>query len=97
MATCTPTPVRKPTEHRARDEVGQEAEPRNRATSSRNAAAISALRLANASHWALPGCRPAIPIPAIPAYMIAAVAESPPTTRWRDEPNRAYAAGSRIV
>jgi hypothetical protein len=30
--------------------------------------------------------------------MIAAVAESPPTARWRDEPNAAKAMiGSRIV
>ena len=34
----------------------------------------------------------------MPANMIAAVAESPPTTRWRDEPNAANArTGSSIV
>lgn len=37
-------------------------------------------------------------IPASPAAMIAAVAESAPTTRWRDDPSRAYTAmGMRIV
>ncbi len=37
-------------------------------------------------------------IPASPAAMMAAVAESAPTTRWRDEPSRANTAmGMRIV
>ena len=37
-------------------------------------------------------------IPASPAAMIAAVAESAPTTRWRDEPSSAKTAiGMRIV
>ena len=59
---------------------------------------ISALVLASASHCWLPGCRPATPRPAMPANMIAAVAESPPTTRCRDEPNTANAStGTRIV
>jgi hypothetical protein len=39
-----------------------------------------------------------MPRPAIPANMIAAVAESAPTTRCRDDPNRAKARiGSRMV
>ena len=39
-----------------------------------------------------------MPSEAMPANMIAAVAESPPTTRWRDEPTRAKASiGIRIV
>ena len=39
-----------------------------------------------------------MPSPAMPAYMIAAVAESPPTTRCLDEPKSANAAiGIRIV
>ena len=39
-----------------------------------------------------------MPSAAIPAYMIAAVAESPPTTRCRDEPKSANATiGIRIV
>ena len=37
-------------------------------------------------------------MPASPAAMIAAVAESAPTTRWRDEPSSANTAiGMRIV
>ena len=64
----------------------------------RNPAASSALMLASASHCDVPGWRPAIPRPAIPANMIAAVAESPPTTRWRDEPKTAKTrTGIRIV
>ena len=59
---------------------------------------ISAARLANASHSSEPGVSPEMLRPAMPAYMIAAVAESPPTTRWRDDPRIANAiAGRRIV
>ena len=37
-------------------------------------------------------------IPVRPAAMMAAVAESAPTTRWREEPSRANTAmGMRIV
>ena len=39
-----------------------------------------------------------MPSPAIPAYMIAAVAESPPTTRCLEEPKSANtASGISIV
>ena len=41
---------------------------------------------------------PAAAIPAMPAARMAAVAESAPTTRWRDEPSTAKRAiGTRIV
>jgi hypothetical protein len=44
------------------------------------------------------GWSPEIPRLVIPANMIAAVAESAPTTRCRDDPNSAKAAiGIRIV
>ena len=41
---------------------------------------------------------PAAARPTSPAAMMAAVAESAPTTRWRDDPKSAYSAiGIRIV
>ena len=44
------------------------------------------------------GSSPAMPSEAMPAYMIAAVAESAPTTRCLEEPSSAKAAiGIRIV
>jgi hypothetical protein len=96
-ATWTPTPVIKPT--RTVREMKSARNPR-RATlaTSSNPPVISAARLAYASHWSVSGCRPATPSPAIPANRIAAVAESPPTTRCRDEPKSANAiAGNQIV
>jgi hypothetical protein len=52
-------------------------------------AQTSATRLDQATHSAEFGDRPAIPSDARPAAKIAAVAESAPTTRSRDEPNSA--------
>ena len=97
MATWIPTPVRNPTRTVREMKFARKPSRASRARA-RNPAATSALRLARASHCAEPGWRPAIPNDAIPANMIAAVAESPPTTRCRDEPKTANAStGSRIV
>ena len=51
----------------------------------------SALSPARATQCGEAGCNPATPSAAMPAYMMAAVAESAPTTRCRDEPNTAKA------
>ncbi len=61
---------------------------------SRIAAVISARSPARATY-----CGDAVAAsPASPAAMIAAVAESAPTTRWRDDPKRANSAmGMRMV
>ena len=60
--------------------------------------ASSAERLARPTHCGDAGWSPAIPSATMPAYMIAAVAESAPTTRCLDEPSSAKAAiGIRIV
>ena len=92
-----PTPVRNPTSTVREMKLARKPSRAIRERK-RNPAARSALRLAKASHWGVYGFSPAIPSDAIPAYMIAAVAESPPTTRWRDEPSSANARiGIRIV
>ncbi len=49
----------------------------------------SATRLDQASHSAEFGVSPAMPSPARPAAMMAAVAESAPTTSSRDDPSSA--------
>ena len=85
-------------ENGARDEVGEEAEPREareqRGTPPRAARSGSRARATGTCTAGDPRCR----APAMPANMIAAVAESPPTTRCRDEPKIANARiGIRIV
>ena len=57
----------------------------------------SATRLVQASHSVEFGCSPAIPTPASPAARIAAVAESAPTTRRRDEPSSANTRVGKIT
>ena len=85
-----------PDEHGAGHEVREEAEPGEPARNSRPPA-MSALRLARASHWDVPGWSPAIRA-GDAGEQIAAVAESPPTTRCRDDPKTANARiGRRIV
>jgi hypothetical protein len=60
--------------------------------------ARSAERPASATHCGESGSRPEMPSAAMPAYMIAAVAESAPTTRCLEEPSTAkIAIGIRIV
>jgi hypothetical protein len=60
--------------------------------------ASSALAAASPAHCGDAGSRPEMPMALIPANMIAAVAESAPTTRWRDDPNSAKAmTGMSIV
>ena len=97
IAIWMPTPVRKPT--RTVREMKSARKPRRASRARRrNAATSSALRLASASHCDEYGWSPEMPSAAIPAYMIAAVAESPPTTRCRDEAKIANATiGSNIV
>ncbi len=56
---------------------------------------MSAVSEASATYCGEPATAP---VATMPVAMIAAVAESAPTTRWRDEPNRANTAtGNRIV
>ena len=67
---------------------------RTRRARSRNPAAIRASTAARATYWS----EPTDARPTRPAARIAAVAESAPTTRCRDEPNTANRAmGIRIV
>ena len=93
IATWMPTPVRKPisTERERKSATNPSRSSRAR---SRIPAVISASIPASATY-----CGEATAaMPARPAAMIAAVAESAPTTRWRDEPSTAKSAiGSRIV
>jgi hypothetical protein len=92
-----PTPVRNPTSTVRDKKLARKPRRATRATK-RNAPASRALNPANATHSGVLGWSPEMPRPAIPANMIAAVAESPPTTRCRDDPNSAYAVmGIRIV
>ena len=80
-------------EHRAREEVGEEAEA-HESRQQQQRAGESASMPASATYCG----EPAAASPARPATMIAAVAESAPTTRCRDEPSTAKSAsGSRIV
>ena len=91
IATCTPTPVRNPIST-ARDRKF-ERKP-SRAIRARNSSppASSAESPASATHCGVAGSSPAMPSEAMPAYMIAAVAESAPTTRCLEEPTSANAA-----
>ena len=95
-ATWIPTPVRKPTST-VRDRKFARNPSRVIRASRTRPAASSALRLARATHCGVSGWRPETPSPAMPAYMIAAVAESPPTTRCLDEPKSAKAASGMSI
>src|SRR5262249_38266990 len=96
-ATWIPTPVRNPTSTVLEMKFARKPSRANRASTSKPEAS-KALRLANASHCDVFGCSPEIPSAAIPANMIAAVAESPPTTRCRDDAKTANARiGIRMV
>ena len=92
-ATWMPTPVRKPTSTE-RDRKSARKPSRATRARKRKAAAISASNPARATYWS----EPVTASPASPAAMTAAVAESAPTTRWRDEPKTAKTrTGNRIV
>jgi hypothetical protein len=87
IATWMPTPVRKPTAPCARGSSrGTRAARRARGRGDRRE---QRLRAREATHCGDAGWRPEMPSPAMPAYMIAAVAESAPTTRCFDEPKSA--------
>ena len=93
QATWMPTPVRKPMSTVRDRKSARNPMPMSRA-SSRKPAAIRARSPARATYWDVPDTAS----PASPAAITAAVAESAPTTRWRDEPSRAKASrGRRIV
>ena len=97
IATCTPTPVRKPTST-VREMKSARKPSRAIRARKRSPAAIRAQRPARPTHCGEAGWSPLIPSATMPAYMITAVAESAPTTRWREEPKSANAAiGIRIV
>jgi hypothetical protein len=96
-ATWTPTPVRKPTST-VRDRKSARKPRRATRASHSSPPVTSALSPASATHCGVAGCSPAIPRLVMPANMIAALAESAPTTRCREDPNRAKAMmGSRMV
>ena len=59
----------------------------------RKTAHISA---ASEASWVYSGEPATAPVASRPTARIAAVAESAPTTRWRDEPNSANSATGRI-
>ncbi len=83
-ATWMPTPVRKPM-RAVRDRKSARKPRRNSRATSRYPAAIRATMPARATYSLLAG----LAIVTRAANMMAAVAESAPTTRWRDEPRRA--------
>src|SRR5215471_8827607 len=88
-----PTPVRNPTSTDRDRKSARKARPLARARMSQPAV-INAARAASDTYVGDSGAAR----PTRPAARIAAVAESPPTTRWRDEPRIAKAAiGRRIV
>jgi hypothetical protein len=93
MATCTPTPVRKPMST-LRDRKSARKPSRRRQARTRRTPVMMARAPASATY-----CGEATGASAAsPAAMMAAVAESAPTTRWRDDPNMAKTAiGIRIV
>ena len=93
QATWMPTPVRNPT-RTVRDKKSAMNPSRTRRATMRNRAVSSASAPARATY----SLDPDAASPARPAAMTAAVAESAPTTRWRDEPKTANArTGKRIV
>ena len=93
IATWMPTPVRKPMRTLWDRKLAMKPRRMIRATIMKTAHRRAA-RPAIATHWAEPGA-PAAAMPARPVAMTAAVAESAPTTRWRDEPKIAKAAIGR--
>ena len=94
QATWMPTPVRNPmrtvrdrksARNAEADQAGDDQEARRPSRRARRRAPRTR-------------CDPDAASPANPAAMTAAVAESAPTTRWRDEPKTAKTrTGSRIV
>ena len=97
IATWMPTPVRNPTST-VRDRKSARKPRRATRASHSSPPASSALSPARATHCGVAGSSPLIPRLVMPANMIAAVAESAPTTRCRDDPSRAKAAiGIRMV
>jgi hypothetical protein len=97
VATWMPTPVKKPTSTVRERNSARKPRRATRASHS-SPPASSALSPASATHWGVAGWSPLIPRLVIPANMIAAVAESAPTTRCRDDPNTAKAMmGIRMV
>ena len=92
-ATWMPTPVRKPMST-VRDRKSAMNPRRSRRATISNAPDIRASRPARATYCD----EPAAASPAKPAAITTAVAESAPTTRWRDAPKTANTSmGNRIV
>ena len=93
IATWMPTPVRKPI-----STLRERKSARNPSRISRATISSTPVKIASAPAYAT-YCGDAIgAMPASPAARIAAVAESAPTTRCRDEPSSANTAiGIRIV
>ena len=93
MATWIPTPVRKPI-NTLRDRKSARNPSRIRRARSRSTAQrIAVIPASETLSEDAIGARPARP-----AAMIAAVAESAPTTRWRDDPKHAKTAiGIKMV
>ena len=92
-ATCIPTPVRNPirTARERKSAIKPSFKIRERI---KNPAARSATIPASAIYWGESGTAMVTRVVA----RIAAVAESAPTTRWREDPNRANTViGIRMV
>ena len=85
-------------QHRSRDEVREKAEAGQPGEEEKPAGEQRAHARQRKPLRTTPAADRRSPSEAIPANMIAAVAESPPTTRCRDEPNTAKTrTGNRIV
>ena len=94
IATWIPTPVRNPMSTLRDRKLAMNPSLRIRAPT-RRTAHIRAHSEASSTYWVDSAVAP---IATRPVAMIAAEAESAPTTRWRDEPSRAKTAtGRRIV
>ncbi len=94
IATWMPTPVRNPMSTLRDRKLAMNPSLRIRAARS-TTATISAARPASATYSGEPATAP---IPTSPAASTTAVAESAPTTRWRDEPKIANRkSGTTIV
>ena len=91
MATWMPTPVRKPTRTVLERKSARKPRRTRRAT-----IRMAPVIRASTPAYAMYSDEPTATIPTRPAAMMAAVAESAPTTKWRDEPNRAKSARGRI-
>ncbi len=92
-ATWMPTPVRNPI-----STVRERKSARKPRRASRASSSIAAATIASIPASAVYSDDPDTARPVSPAAMIAAVAESAPTTRCREEPRRANArTGRRIV